>query len=352
MFATYYRNITITDADGKQYNSNLNLVKPQTVFGENILNNGAFDGNAEYVSSDWSFSGNAGIYGLSADNGFVGNPLTDAGSAYKLCLDGTVGTPAYAIGKEITATKRTLAVALTCYNGDIKDLVVSAVAGDTEIVADENGFIELPQGVTKAKLKFSSQKYVAIGNISAAFHTHATPNEGDIRALDATCTVAGGKVYTCAGCKKTVYLEKTALKAHELEHVHIDATCVAGVDKDVCKVCKGEFNVEILPEIAGAHKFDEVVLTDATCVKIGRKLNICEYCGEVKDRTIVPATGKHNYKNGVCADCGASDPDYIEPSDSGAENSSANGCNSSVGGGIIGFGFLAAAVITLARRRG
>ena len=124
------------------------------------------------------------------------------------------------------------------------------------------------------------------------------------------------------------------------------------MDKDVCKVCKGEFNVEILPEIAGAHKFDEVVLTDATCVKIGRKLNICEYCGEVKDRTIVPATGKHNYKNGVCADCGASDPDYIEPSDSGAENSSANGCKSSVVGGIIGFGFLAAAVITLARRRG
>lgn len=352
LFVTYYRNITITDADGKQYNSNLNLVKPQTVFGENILNNGAFDGNAEYVSSDWSFSGNAGIYGLSADNGFVGNPLTDTGSAYKLCLDGTTETPAYAIGKEITALKRTLAVALTCYNGDIKDLVVSAVAGDTEIVADENGFIELPQGVTKVKLKFSSQKYVAIGNISAAFHTHATPNEGDIRALDATCTVAGGKVYTCADCKKTVYLEKTALKAHELEHVHIDATCVAGVDKDVCKVCKGEFNVEILPEIAGTHKFDEVVLADATCVKIGRKLNICEYCGGVKDRTIVPATGKHNYKNGVCADCGASDPDYIEPSDSGAENSSANGCKSSVGGGIIGFGFLAAAVITLARRRG
>ena len=42
----------------------------------------------------------------------------------------------------------------------------------------------------------------------------------------------------------------------------------------------------------------------------------------------------------------------IEPSDSGAENPSANGCKSSVGGGIIGFGFLAAAVITLARRRG
>lgn len=351
LFVTYYRNITITDADGKQYNPNLNLVKPQTVFGENILNNGAFDGNAEYVSSDWSFSGNAGIYGLSADNGFVGNPLTDTGSAYKLCLDGTTETPAYAIGKEITATKRTLAVALTCYNGDIKDLVVSAVAGDTEIFADENGFIELPQDVTKVKLKFASQKYVAIGKISVAFHTHATPDDGDIKTLEATCTVAGGKVYTCADCQKTVYLEKTALKAHELGHVHIDATCVAGVDKDVCKVCKGEFNVEILPEIAGAHKFEEVVLTDATCVKIGRKLNICEYCGEVKDRTIVPATGKHNYKDGVCADCGdVAEPDCIMPGNSGTNNS-ANGCKSSVGGGIIGFGLLAAAVVTLARRK-
>ena len=89
--------------------------------------------------------------------------------------------------------------------------------------------------------------------------------------------------------------EKTALKAHELEHVHIDATCVAGVDKDVCKVCKGEFNVEILPEIAGAHKFDEVVLTDATCVKIGRKLNICEYFG-LKTVPLIPAEVKFDFK--------------------------------------------------------
>ena len=340
LFVTYYKNITITDGDGNQYNSNLNLVKPQTFFGKNILNNGAFDGKAEYVSSGWSFGGNAGIYGLFADSGYVGNPAAEAGSAYKLCLDGSTETPAYAIGNEIAAIKRTLAVALTCYNGDVKDLIVSATAGGSEIFADENGFIELPQGVTKVRLKLASQKYVAVGNIFVAFHTHATPVDGEIKTLESTCTAAGGKVYTCADCQKTVYLEKTALKKHELEHVHIDATCVAGVDKDVCKVCNGEFNVKTIPEIAGAHKFDEVVLTEPTCAKIGRKLNICEYCGEIKDRAIVPATGKHNYKNGVCADCGAKDESY-KPNDG-----SSVGCESSVDGGFICFGLLALAAIT------
>lgn len=356
VWVTYYRNITITDESGTQFNNNVSLAKPQTVYGENILNNGTFDGNVGFVSDDWAFEGDAGIYGIPFDSSYEGNVPTD-GSERVIWLNGTAENAALAISKEIAVAKRTLAVALTCCNGNIEDLIISAVAGDKEIFADENGFIELPEGVGAVKIKFASGKYVALGKIVVYSHTHATPDAADIKAIDATCTRAGGKVYVCADCNRTVYVEKTALKDHELEHIHVDATCKDGVDKDVCKVCKAEFNVKVLQGDTAHHKFGVVVLEEATCVKNGKKLSICEYCGAIKDRAILPATGKHTYKNGVCTGCGAEDPDYKGDSSNGTSSGSGTvkpscgGCGSNVSGGFFGLGILGAAVLVVKRKK-
>lgn len=356
-WVTYYRNIKITDGSGKQYNSNVNLITPETVFGDNILGNGAFDGNAEYVSGDWTFNGDAGVYGLVFDTRYEDNVSADTKSYWNVYLNGTKENSASAISKEIVVSKRTLAVAFTCFNGSAENVVVSAMAGEKEIYADENGFIELPEGVSYIKLKFTAENYVAFGNISLSSHTHETPEAEDVTSIEATCTKAGGKIYFCDGCGKTVYLEKTELKAHDLEHVHIDATCVNGVDKDVCKVCKNEFNVKILQGNPDEHTFKEEILKAPTCVKSGMKQNVCVHCGKVNGRAIMPATGIHAYENGVCAECGAKDPDYNGNSsdDSGAGDStgqSGSGCKSSVYDGTIILGVLAcAAFLRITRKK-
>lgn len=335
-WATYYKNIKITDADEKQYNSNVDLVTPEPTFGENIFPYGTFEGNTEYVVSDWTFEGDANIYGLVFDTRYEADVPTDTKPDWKICLNGTEENPASAISKEIAVEKRTLAVALTYYNGDIKDLVISALAGETEIFADENGFIELPEGVSSVRIKFASKKYVAFKKISLVSHTHITPNAEDISTIEATCTKAGGKTFVCTDCNKTIYLEKTPMLKHDLEHVHVDATCKNGVDKDVCKRCKEEFNVKVLLGNPENHHFKEVILKAPTCNKNGMKQSVCEFCGEKSDAMIIPATGEHTYENGVCTACGAEDPDYVEPApdkpdDSGKEN---GGCGSSVYGGL------------------
>ncbi len=310
-WVTYYRNIEVTSG-GIRYNANVDLVTPEPVYGENIFGNGTFEGNTEYVAKDWNLNG-ANIYGLVFDTRFEADVPSDTKPDWKICLDGTKASPASAISKETAVDKRTLFVSFTCYNGNVKDVTISAIVGKNEIFADENGFIELPEGVTSVKIKFASETYVALKKVSVSTHTHASPAAEDITEVKATCTRAGGKVYDCSDCGKTIYLEKTAMLEHELEHVHIDATCVDGVDKDVCKVCKTEFNVKVLSGNPEAHSFKEEILKAPSCDKIGMKHGVCEYCGKETDREILPATGKHTYKDGVCTECGAEDPDYRAP---------------------------------------
>ena len=373
-WVTYYRNIMVTNG-GIQYNTNVNLVTPEPVYGENIFENGTFEGETGYVSDEWSFTGNAGIYGQVFDTRYEADASADAKPDWKICLDGTKENPASATSKEITVDKRTLFVGFTCYNGKPEGIAISAIAGENEIFADENGFIELPEGVTSVKIKFTSEKYVAFKKIFVASHTHAAYAAEDITEVKATCTKAGGKVYTCADCQKTVYIEKTAKLEHDLEHIHINATCVDGVDKDVCKVCKTEFNVKVLSANPEAHSFKEEILKAPACAEIGMKHSVCEYCGKETDREIIPATGKHTYKNGYCEECGAKDPDYNEPtsgssgesdSDGGndpdAESKSENaesensgsgksGCGSNVYGGFAVLTALAAGALLMIKRK-
>lgn len=65
------------------------------------------------------------------------------------------------------------------------------------------------------------------------------------------------------------------------------------------------------PDASAEHHYNEQVTKEATCTEDGVKTYTCADCGDSYTQTIF-ATG-HSYKNGICANCGESDPDY-EPS--------------------------------------
>ena len=356
---TYMRNFSIIDAEGNEYITNKTLVAPEVVLGENEFPYGTFEGNANYVATDWTFDGEGNIYGLAFDKRYE----PDAKPDWKVCLYGTEEAPASAISKEIAVTKRTLAVGYKSYTGSVK---VSALAGDKEIATDENGFIELPEGTTTVKLKFTATEYVAFKYVVLGTHTHAQPAEGATTTEEATCTKAGGTFYYCADCERNVYIEKIPMLAHDLEHVHEDATCRDGVDKDVCKMCKQEFNVTVIPA-TGEHDYETKVIKEATCTASGMKQDVCKICGSTGNTSVIPKID-HHYESGKCTMCGAEDPDYVPTSENptsekptseksdgsesdGGSTTTSSGCGSSVYGGVTALGTLAAAAFVLIKRK-
>lgn len=370
---TYFRNFSIKDAAGNEFITNKTLVAPEVVLGENEFPYGTFEGDVNYVAEDWTFEGNANVFGLTFDTRWEPGAKPD----WKLCLYGTEEAPASAISKEIAVSKRTLMVGCKIYTGNVK---FSVIVGDQEIATDENGFIELPEGTTTVRIKCTATEYVAFKYLMLGTHTHATPEEGATTTEAATCTKIGGTFYYCADCEKNVYIEKVPMLAHDLEHVHEDATCRDGVDKDVCKLCKQEFNVKILPA-TGEHDYKTEIIKDATCTASGMKHDVCKVCGSEGNVSVIPKKA-HDYKDGKCTVCGAEDPDYEptseptsestdeptsgstseepasgseseKPSESKGSGTSAGkkGCGSNVYGGAMALGTLAAAAVVMIKRK-
>ena len=336
---TYFRNFSIKDAAGNEFIENKTLVAPKVVLGENEFPHGTFEGNVNYVPQDWTFEGEGNIYGLVFDTRWEAGAKPD----WKICLYGTEDAPASAISKEIAVSKRTLALGYKAYTGSVK---VSALVGDTEIEADENGFIELPEGTESVRLRFTATEYAAFKKLFLGTHTHAAPAEGGTTTEEATCTKIGGTFYYCGDCEKNVYIEKIPMLPHDLEHVHEDATCRDGVDKDVCKVCHGEFNVTVLPA-TGEHVYEKEILKEATCTSNGTEQDVCKVCGSKGNISVIPKK-PHDYKDGKCTVCNAEDPDY-KPADS--EAGKKGGCKSSVSGGAIALGGLIAAAFVVGKRK-
>lgn len=336
---TYFRNFSIKDAAGNEFIENKTLVAPKVVLGENEFPHGTFEGNVNYVPQDWTFEGEGNIYGLVFDTRWEAGAKPD----WKICLYGTEDAPASAISKEIAVSKRTLALGYKAYTGSVK---VSALVGDTEIEADENGFIELPEGTESVRLRFTATEYAAFKKLFLGTHTHAAPAEGGTTTEEATCTKIGGTFYYCGDCEKNVYIEKIPMLPHDLEHVHEDATCRDGVDKDVCKVCHGEFNVTVLPA-TGEHVYEKEILKEATCTSNGTEQDVCKVCGSKGNISVIPKK-PHDYKDGKCTVCNAEDPDY-KPADS--EDGKKGGCKSSVSGGAIALGGLIAAAFVVGKRK-
>ena len=153
--------------------------------------------------------------------------------------------------------------------------------------------------------------------------------EDDEIVTKATCTEPGLKKVKCS-CGATSEREIAAL-GHKYGD---DGTA------EFCSRCgaknpdfKGKATPTQTPtKEAHTHEFTEKSRKDATCSEDGYiKYNACS-CGETKDDVILPATGNHNYENGKCKVCGASDPNYNSSGEGGGNSGEGGGGNSGEGG--------------------
>ena len=185
-----------------------------------------------------------------------------------------------------------------------------------------------------AKVTFETKDYTDtkdVQDIKALGHTLTkTP------AKAATCTEPGNNEYwTCSVCKKvfkadkttetTVAAETLAAPGHKLtETPAVTPTCAAGGNNEywTCSVCHKVFKADKTTETTVAK---ETLAKDpanhtggkelrgavaASCMTAGRTDDTyCKGCGKLtKAGDLIPPTGVHNYKDGVCTTCGSKQP--------------------------------------------
>ena len=156
-------------------------------------------------------------------------------------------------------------------------------------------------------------------------------------AKAATCTEPGNKeYYTCGTCgkffsdkdgKTEIVKDSWVIKApgHKLtETPAVTPTCVAGGNYEywTCSVCHKVFKADKTTETTVAK---ETLAKDptnhtggtelrgavaASCMTAGRTADTyCKGCGKLtKAGDLIPPTGVHNYKDGVCTTCGNKQP--------------------------------------------
>ena len=147
-----------------------------------------------------------------------------------------------------------------------------------------------------------------------------------VGAKEATCTQDG---YTgdevCTVCGETVKKgEVIPARGHKTQLVGAKAaTCTEDgyTGDEVCTVCQEVVKKgEVIP--ATGHKTQLVGAKPATCTGDGYTGDeVCTVCQEtVKKGEVIPATG-HDYKDGKCANCGETDPNYkpAEPENPGVK---------------------------------
>lgn len=186
-----------------------------------------------------------------------------------------------------------------------------------------------------AKVNFETKDYTDtkdVQDIPALGHTLTkTP------AKAATCTEAGNKeYYTCATCgkffsdkdgKNEIAKDSWVIDAlgHDLtETPAVTPTCAAGGNNEywTCSVCHKVFKADKTTETTVAaeklakdpanHTGGEELrgAVAASCMTAGRKADTyCKGCGKLtKAGDLIPPTGVHNYKDGVCTTCGSKQP--------------------------------------------
>ena len=186
-----------------------------------------------------------------------------------------------------------------------------------------------------AKVTFEKKDYTAtkdVQDIKALGHTLTKT-----AAKAATCTEPGNsEYYTCATCgkffsdkdgKNEIVKDSWVIKAlgHDLtETPAVTPTCAAGGNNGywTCSVCHKVFKADKTTETTLAKEklakdptnhtggTEQRGAVAASCMTAGRTADTyCKGCGKLtKAGDLIPPTGVHNYKDGVCTTCGSKQP--------------------------------------------
>lgn len=290
-----------------------------------------FNGGIGLHDASWRWSFGGTIYQYNGSHGCINMPYDAAQATYNNISVGTYvilyggvtsvspitqtisGTTSYTVNEGDPGFTLDAAPAYSTtlsYSSDNPAVATVSEDGAVTIVGPGTANIT----VTAAAMSgyTSASMTVTITVNSKCSQGQHTWDEGKVTA-EPTCTVEGVKTYTCSVCgaTKTEAVPKT-------EHVSYvsheePATCGKdGVKVYSCKNCGAELKRETIPA-TGQHSWDAGVETKApTCVNPGIKTYTCTVCNATRQEEI-PATGVHNYVNGMCSVCGAKDPATLPP---------------------------------------
>ena len=151
------------------------------------------------------------------------------------------------------------------------------------------------------------------------------------KATDATCTAAATYYVQCDNCNViSNTLTVPVGKANEHSFTTkasatkaTDATCTAAATYYVqCNNCdEVSKDKTVSVGLPASHSYNSKassqLATAATCEKAATYYVQCDNCTNVTllKTVSVGEPAKHNYENGTCTGCGASDPDYVAPSE-------------------------------------
>lgn len=142
-----------------------------------------------------------------------------------------------------------------------------------------------------------------------------------------TCTATGTRYVNCTRCRMLLNTEVIPATGHtfvggtcacgasdpnacihpqNMRSTHTQAaTCtVDGYTHVVCDACGATISAQV--HKANGHT-ETVTVQAATCSKNGSRTVTCTTCHEQRIE-VLPATGRHDYANGVCSGCGTVDP--------------------------------------------
>ncbi|MBQ2382599.1 MAG: InlB B-repeat-containing protein, partial [Oscillospiraceae bacterium] len=154
------------------------------------------------------------------------------------------------------------------------------------------------------------------------------------KTTEATCTVPGSTVSTCAGCghsdSQTIpakghlfggwYEAVTPGCTEQGQLARVCTTCGSKETQPIaatghswqaadCDTPKNCSNCGATEDAPLGHTYGSVV-TAPTCTKAGYTTFTCVVCGHSYTGAAVPATG-HSYVGGTCTGCGQADPDAV-----------------------------------------